>query len=198
MSNIFVSVNNEVNLIVINEGVITDTNLIEKVDNIQPISIENVNELQKPTFNKYNNILINRCLTLLPEIIKSLNLNKYDTFKVMFETNQFIKENDKYIKNPNYEYIWITFNKLVEHKDKVSYNIFTSYNLILEDYNRIFISNSSNPQSTKYYREKYVMPIKKIMITNTYNDFITIDNKDYDIVSHSLIKDICKNSITSG
>ena len=196
MSNIFIKVDNEINLIIINEEIITDIKLIEKVDDIQPIFIENMDNIQNPTFNKYNNELINRCFTLLPVLINKLNLDNYDTFKIMFETNQFIEENDMYFNNPNYEYIWITFNKLVEYKNKISYNVFTSYNLILEDYNKTFISKSSEPQTTKYYREKYIMPIKKIMITNSYNDYITINNNDYDIISHNLIIDINKNSIT--
>lgn len=199
MSNIFVNFNNKTELIIIDnfDEKNIDLNLFEKVDNVKHIKIDSINLINNLEFLKYDNSLINISYILLNSIIKNCDLNKYNSFKIMFETDQYIKENNNYVNNPNYEYIWFTFDKLVDHKGIKTYNIYTSYNLILENYNKTFISKRSEPQTIKNCKEKYIIPVKKIMITNTFIDYITIkaNNSFIDIINN-LVKDIHKNSVT--
>lgn len=199
MSNIFVNINNKTELIIIDnfDEKNVDLNLFEKVDNVKHIKIDSINLINNLEFLKYDNSLINISYILLNPIIKNCELNKYNTFKIMFETDQYIKENNNYVNNPNYEYIWFTFDKLVDHNGIKTYNIYTSYNLILENYNKTFISRRSEPQTIKNCKEKYIIPVKKIMITNTFIDYITI-KADYSFIDiiNNLVKDIHKNSVT--
>ena len=199
MSNIFVNFNNKTELIIIDnfDEKNIDLNLFEKVDNVKHIKIDYINWINNLEFLKYDNSLINISYLLLNPIIKKCDLNKYNTFKIMFETDQYIKENNNYVNNPNYEYIWFTFDKLVDHKGIKTYNIYTSYNLILENYNKTFISKRSEPQTIKNCKEKYIIPVNKIMITNTFIDYITIKTDDSFIdIINNLVKDIHKNSVT--